>query len=197
MIEEKQKSEYWWSKSKLADVIVFDLDGTLIDSDNANLWSYEAAIRKVMSRKVQINLVPGIRITRQILLELIPGIGIKQINEIVAQKEIIYPQYLSRTIVNPSLIDIIENSKNKKIILATNSRRSRAELLLNYHGLAGKFHKKFYMDLNDSIGKYARIIPEIKKEGDSILLFENDVGDIESAITCGLKLEQIINVHLF
>lgn len=197
MIEEKQKSEDWWSKCKLADVIVFDLDGTLIDSDNANLLSYEAAIMNVMSRKVQINLVPGIRMTRQILPEIIPGIGIKQINEIVAQKELMYPQYLSRTIVNAPLIDIIEKSKNKKIILATNSRRSRADMLLDYHGLAGKFLKKFYMDANNSRGKYTRIMPEIQKEGESIVVFENDAEEIDLAITYGIKLEEIINVRRF
>lgn len=194
MIEGRPIYANWWSKSKLADVIVFDLDGTLVDSDNANLLSYEAAAMNVLSRQVQINVEPGVRITRETLSELIPGIRNEQLKAIVMQKESMYQKYLSKTIVNVQLLDIIENSKNKKIILATNSRRLRADMLLDHHGLTDKFVKKFYRDAVNPRDKYIRFIPEIRKEGKSIVVFENDADAIESAIKCGIKYDQIINV---
>jgi phosphoserine phosphatase len=39
MIDSSREREDWWTKAELADVIVFDLDGTLVDSDVANFLS--------------------------------------------------------------------------------------------------------------------------------------------------------------
>ncbi len=194
MIDGRRECEDWWSKSELADVIVFDLDGTLVESDVANCLSYKAAAMNVLSHRVKINFDPGIRITRETLAKMIPGVCSEQITKIVAEKERIYPHYLSRTILNMQLVDIIERSKNKELILATNGRRSRADMLLYHHRLTDTFARRIYRDSEDLRNKYMRLMPELLKKAKSIVVFENDENDIESAIACGIGVDQIINV---
>jgi hypothetical protein len=137
---------------------------------------------------------PNIRMTREVLEKFIPDASNEQIARIVAEKELVYKQYLPRTILNVLLADIIERSRDKEMILATNSRKSRADILLDYHGFSGKFSRKVYRDSEDTRGKYARLIPELLKENRLIAVFENDAIGIEPAIACGIGANRIVNV---
>jgi len=195
MIDISRVHEAWWAMAELADVIVFDLDGTLVNTDVANFLSYKAAASYVLSSQMSnIEFDPGTRMTREVLAKFIPNASKEQIARIVAEKELVYRQYLPRTILNVLLADIIEQSRGKEIILATNSRKSRADMLLAYHGLSDKFFRKVYKDSVDTRDKYARLIPVLLKENGSITVFENDANAIESAIACGIGANRIVNV---
>ncbi len=195
MVDRGQTLEEWLVKARLAEVIVFDLDGTLVDSDYANFLAYEDAMRHVLSKHIELDFSQSIRITRESLKELIPNIGDKQLDDIASHKDCIYHKYLSKTKANSQLIQIIARSKDKEIVLATNSRRCRAELLLNHHGLIGEFSRKIFRDDEDQRDKYARLMAEITKERTPILVFENDGEAIELAIACGIGIDQIIDVR--
>jgi len=195
MIDRGQAREEWLVKAGLAEVIVFDLDGTLVDSDYANFLAYEDAVIHVLSKHIELDFSQSIRITRESLKELIPNITDKQLEDIASHKERIYHKYLSKTNANSQLIQIIERSQGKEVVLATNSRRCRAELLLNHHGLIGKFSRKIFRGDEDQSDKYARLMAEIPKERTPILVFENDGDAIELAIACGIGIDQIIDVR--
>ena len=195
MVDIGQAREEWLVKTGLAKVIVFDLDGTLVDSDYANFLAYEDAVTHVLSKHIKLDFSQSIRITRESLKELIPNITDKQLNDISSYKERIYYKYLSKTKVNSKLIQIIAQFQGKEFVLATDSRRCRAELLLNHHGLIGEFSRKIFRDDEDQRDKYARLMSEIPKERTPILVFENDGDSIELAIACGIGIDQIIDVR--
>lgn len=195
MVDMGQAREEWLVKAGLAEVIVFDLDGTLVDSDYANFLAYEDAVTHILSKHIKLDFSQSIRITRESLKELIPNITDKQLNDISSYKERIYYKYLSKTKVNSKLIQIIAQFQGKEFVLATDSRRCRAELLLNHHGLIGKFSRKIFRDDEDQRDKYARLMSKIPKERTPILVFENDGDSIELAIACGIGRDQIIDVR--
>lgn len=90
MVDIGQAREEWLVKTGLAKVIVFDLDGTLVDSDYANFLAYEDAVTHVLSKHIKLDFSQSIRITRESLKELIPNITDKQLNDISSHKERIY-----------------------------------------------------------------------------------------------------------
>ena len=130
MIDKNRESKDWQAKAKLADIIVFDLDGTLVDSDTANTFSYKAAAMHVLSCQAdELDSNQPTRMTRETLIKTIPKINDEQLSRIIYRKERIYHKYLSKTILNVQLSNIIEHSRRKELILATNSHRARAEML--------------------------------------------------------------------
>lgn len=68
-------------------------------------------------------------------------------------------------------------------------------MLLSHHGLIEKFSRKIYWGAEDQRDKYARLMTKLPKEKISILVFENDDNAIESAIACGIGIDQIIDVR--
>tara|TARA_Y100000780_G_scaffold223331_1_gene233553 strand:+ start:1273 stop:1872 length:600 start_codon:yes stop_codon:yes gene_type:complete len=195
MVDGNQAREEWLAKAERAEVIVFDLDGTLVDSDHANFLAYKDAVMFVLSTQIEIDFTPGARITREVLEEIVPGITDKQIEEIALLKERTYHKYLSETKAIPRLIEIVARVQGKEVVLATNSRRCRAEMLLNHHGLVEKFTRKIYRDAESKRDKYVQLMDELQKGSMSMLVFENDEKDIESAIACGIGIDQIIDVR--
>ncbi|RAJ93958.1 beta-phosphoglucomutase-like phosphatase (HAD superfamily) [Aliidiomarina maris] len=194
MVDRIQVREEWLAKAERADVIVFDLDGTLVDSDYANYLAYKDAVMSVLSTQIEIDFTLGTRITRDLLEELIPAITHKQLDEIALLKERLYHKFLSETETSPRLIEMVARVQDKEVVLATNSRRCRAEMLLNHHGLIEKFTRKIYRDAESQRDKYVQLMAELPKGSMSILVFENDKKAIESAVACGIGIDQIIDV---
>lgn len=173
---------------------VFDLDNTLIYTDEANNVSYREAVRCITGIEVQSDY-DG-RITRENLHSLIPQLSVKQFAEITKEKERIYSIYLNKTHANKLLIKLLSiiSKSNLKPILLTNSRRNRAENLLKYHGLYNLFHQRYYIEDYPDCNKYQYLINSLKIECQNVVLFENEQESIRDAIQYNINENNILSI---
>jgi len=189
-----ERLEQWLSRAEEAEAVVFDLDGTLINSDLANFLSYKAALEKIIGSQPQLTFNPRTRITREILRTIIPSICEDDIAKVADEKERLYRIYLPSTILNELVAKVLNYSTGKEVILATNSRRERAELLLAHHRLDDKFTLKCYKDNTNSSNKYQRVLSQMQCRKEPILVFENDEHEINLALSAGFRIENVIMV---
>jgi len=71
-------------------ILLFDLDGTLIDTDKANFLAYKSAIFKIIN--IEIEDIYKERINRTLIKEILIDTSDELISEIVLVKEKIYSE---------------------------------------------------------------------------------------------------------
>jgi len=175
--------------------LIFDLDGTIIDTDKANLLSYQKAIKKVRNIDLQLLYESHERFTRKKLNLIIPNLAVQEFEKIIEMKTNIFQKNLKYTILNTSILEIINKfSKSNKIILATNSHKIKADLLLNHYDLFNLFDKKYYKeDYTNKNNKYQYILDDLNISPNNIMIFEDNQNEIIKAIDLGIPSENIIN----
>jgi len=175
--------------------LVFDLDGTIIDTDEANYLSYKEAIKRVKNLDLDLIYFENKRFTREKLNLIIPNLTIKEFENIVKIKNEVFYKYLPYTKLNRTVLEIIKKfSKTNKIILATNSHKLRANSLLNYHNIFNLFDKKFFKeDYIDKDNKYLYIVKDLDINLNDILIFEDNNKEIYKAINLGISSKNIFN----
>lgn len=177
--------------------LIFDLDGTLIDTDEANFLAYKEAIQQVKNLNLTSLYQSTERFTREQLESIIPNLKIQEYEEIIDIKNNVYNKYLQKTKIITSTIEILNKySKTHQIILATNSHKQKANLLLKYHNLSAIFKHEFYKEdyNNQEISKYKYAIDYLKINPNLVIIFENDQSEIKQALLAGIPAKNIINL---
>lgn len=178
-------------------VLLFDMDGTLVDTDFANFLSYKSAIKSVVGLDNEIQYNPNERFNRTTLKAIFPDLSDQQYNKIVKQKEENYIEHLSQTKLKNSVVEILmQYSKTNKIVLVTNCREDRALKTLDYHGLTDKFNDIFFREVSDDsrINKYEKVISSLSLSAQSVLVFENEKQEISDAILAGISIDNILSI---
>lgn len=183
---------YLWVKKK--DVIIFDLDGTIIETDKANFLSYKCAIKQVKNIDIDIKEYQNKRFTRVDLYKF--NFTQKEIKFIIDIKNKIYASYLKDTNLYSSILDILTKFKkrNSIIILATNSSKIRANLLLEYYNLKSFFDYIFCKEDYLNNNKFEFVCNYLNLDKDKILVFENEKKEIENAISIGIDKNKVFNL---
>lgn len=78
------------------NVLFFDMDGTLIDTNLANYLSYKKAIQDVIQHDSEILYDSKYRFNRSILKKTIPNLTEAEYQKITQQKEIYYKDFLQK-----------------------------------------------------------------------------------------------------
>ena len=174
-------------------IAVFDLDGTLIETDAANSAAYHAAMRK---NGVDVFGVYG-RITASVIRQILCNNDKSDVDAIVDAKVSMFCHELWRTRLGPAANDLecvmVERTAFDKVVLLTDSSERRAMETLNYHSLAGCFDE---IVCNGGQGnKYANYFKAFDSDPAACVVWENEEGQIKSAIAAGVKMENIRKVR--
>lgn len=196
LVDRAFSSNQWLLKAGPKEVVVFDLDGTLINSDYANFLAYKSALEKIVGPQPSLVFDSCNRLTRQSLQAMMPLISNDQLADVIAEKERLYPMYLSVTTVNEAVVDVLRDSADlgKQVILATNSKQDRAERLLDHHGLLRHFTNVYFNGEIKAHNKYQNTLRGLPTGPQSILVFENECYEAKMAHAAGVGIEDIILV---
>ncbi len=182
---------------KADSVLLFDMDGTLINTDLANYMSYKQAIQHVIAQDIDITYNPDERFNRKSLKKILPNLSDSEYARIIELKNEIYIEHLSKTKLNESLLPVLkEYYKSNQIILVTTCRESRAYRTLEYHKIDGYFSHKFYgCKLDGKSNKYLNALSTLAIPPNNAVVFENEKTEIDAAKSAGIPSENIIYIH--
>lgn len=120
--------------------LFFDLDGTLVETSQANYLAYKQALS---SRGLHFTLeeylsYPG-QSSKMFLGQIFSHLSSFEIEEIQQAKTELYPQYFSYTKVTESLLSVLgKNSEDYVTAVVTTAKKISAIKILNYHGIMEK-----------------------------------------------------------
>ena len=174
-------------------ILLFDLDGTLIETNYANFLAYNKAIYEEIERNIIYN--PNERFTREKLKIKFPSLTVEQVKNIIAKKELFFEEFLPKTKLNKFSFYFVEKYGNtNKNFLVTNSRKNRALSILRYYNLENKFEEIFFRQKNNSrrVNKFKNVISKLNIDPKMFLIFENEQAEILDAIDAGISQKNII-----
>jgi len=118
--------------------LLVDLDGTLVDTSDANFAAYRAALAAhgaEISREWWDANAFG-RSWRQFLPQLLEGRGSDELQAIADAKARLYPQFLDQSRVNHSLVLLIATMRPKvRTALVTTASAANVDTVLGFHDL--------------------------------------------------------------
>ena len=176
----------------MSNIAIFDLDGTLVDTDAANAAAYGAALRRFgfgglagMHGRVSSNIV---RKAAKLCDD--------EMNAVIRAKVAVYRRQLGRTRLGPAAdaLRFVLDNRNafSKVVLLTDSVERRAYETLRHWSLNGCFDE---IVCNGGKGdKYANYLRELDSDPAACVVWENEDGQIKSAIAAGVKMENIRKV---
>ena len=127
----------------VADALLVDLDGTLVETGEANFQAYAAALREagVEVDRGRFDEVSRGRNWRDFLPLLLAGTDASPAT-VAARKAALYGDFLHLTILNRGVVRLIELSRAQwRCALVTTASRRNAEAILRYHGLEHLFDR--------------------------------------------------------
>lgn len=171
------------------DVLLFDMDGTLIHTDNANNIAYKLAIRDVLG-EVPDDLFNNIYRIRQVdVKNAIKNISEEQFNQIVTYKKEYYKKNISATYLIDNVVDLLKlHHKTHKCILVSDACSDRVIQTLEYFNLKNKFYAIITKeDCSDDEDKFTSAIRKFKLNPDELWVFEDEQENIDKALELNVK----------
>lgn len=174
------------------DVLLFDMDGTLIDTDACNTKAYKMAIASVLGESFA-QLFDISRIERKVLRERLSWISEKQLADIIALKEKFYTQFIDEIRIIPSTMEILNRfGETHKVVLVTNARRGRTMQTLRHLHLENSFDAIVTKDDCNGTDKFTTAISILGLNPNKVWVFENEEVQAMTAVSAGININHII-----
>jgi HAD superfamily hydrolase (TIGR01509 family) len=178
--------------------LFFDLDGTLVDTYEADFLAYRDAIAEVAGKiidKAGFDRMHGKEMAEK-LAALVPELSKERYPDVRAAKKKHYKKYVHITQLNDVLLKFAEQFKgHHHCVLVTTAKRDNVQSVLSHHGLLD-----FFTDLicGDDVS-HAKPHPEsyelaLKKTGlkpHEAVAFEDSESGIASAEAAGIPVIRV------
>ena len=165
-------------------LILCDIDGTLIDSDSLNSYSYRTAIEQ-LGFDVPPELKNIRRITEKELRSCMPSLSEEDVLQIKELKLDIFLKNINMLRLNSKLLDEISNS-GAAVCICTSSKIERAESeckLLDIHYDAIISSTKTKAELERIVNELAEAFCDFEK----IICYDDDEDVLKAAADCGFE----------
>lgn len=173
--------------------LFFDLDGTLVNTYEADYLAYRDAIKEVAGVDVDRDSFAKThgQEARQKLDYLAPGLSDEDIDRVRHAKKNHYPKYLQHTTPNTTLIDFLRDmSQHHVTAIVTTAKSHNAEAVLEAHGLTDLFEIKVYGDdVKDAKPHPESYLLALERSGlraDEVIAFEDSQSGLDAARAAGL-----------
>jgi beta-phosphoglucomutase len=180
------------------NVLFFDMDGTLVDTNHVNFLSYKKAIETITKLEYNLIYYADKRFDRSALKNLASNLNETDYEKIIQEKENYYIEYLPQTNLIKETSDILfKYSKTNKTVLVTNCREERALMTLNHHKISNMFNSVFCRQKTDNgnrINKYANALRILNISPELVIVFENEQIEINDAVIAGINKLNIIKI---
>jgi HAD superfamily hydrolase (TIGR01509 family) len=177
--------------------LLFDLDGTLVDTREANYQAYRDAFAE-SGHELTPDAFAGTwgRDSRDFIPDLLPGIGLDAVDTIRAAKSRLYAEQLHRTNLNEALIAFLRMmAPTHRTALVSTAKSVNGRQLLDVHGLTPLFDVVVW---GDDVEKskpdpegYLRALDLLGADPASALAFEDSETGRQAALAAGLPVLEV------
>lgn len=183
---------------KMIKCLIFDLDGTLLFTKDANFISYKQAFEDLNIRidKDKYDKAFGLRVDEMVKI-VAPRATEREIKDVCKKKIYYYRKNIGLIKPNKVLIDFLKYVKpNYKIALATTASRTNAEYLLEHFKLKSAFDVIVYGE--DVIkGKphpecYTVCIKRCGVEPQECLIFEDSDVGVQAVLNANANVLRVL-----
>ena len=174
-------------------IAIFDLDGTLAETDAVNSAAYRSALEQAGYRNM-FGLVG--RVTADVVCAAMGDGASVAIDDIVRVKVEAYCRELWRASLGPASDGfrcvLMNRNIFDKVVLLSDGNERRVMETLNYFGWKNLFDEIVCNGGNGD--KYANYFRNFDSDPAACVVWENEDGQIKSAIAAGVKMENIRKV---
>jgi HAD superfamily hydrolase (TIGR01509 family) len=176
----------------------FDLDGTLVNTYEADYSAYRDAVLEVTGHKMQQDVfvaLHGMEIGAK-LAKLYPALNTEQIQQIRQSKKQHYAKYLHTTKANDALVRLLAQlAKHQCCVLVTTAKQDNAAHVLRQHNLQQYFTE---IVCGDDVAQhkphpeaYLLALERTGLEPGQAIAFEDSESGIQSAEAAGIAVVHI------
>lgn len=174
--------------------LLFDLDGTLVSTKEANFCSYRDAFEEFghFLTREEFEGTWG-RDSRDFVPEIMPGLSVDDCLALRVRKSVLYEKYLDQTIPNKPLIEFVRLvAPTHKTALVSTAKSVNARQILAVHRLDGLFDVVVFGDdltrsKPDPEG-YNKALAELGLDPADCVAFEDSETGHAAATAAGLKV---------
>lgn len=175
-------------------IIFCDMDGTLVDTDEANFRAYLKAVQEA-TNGMGVLKPTGERLDLERLTKQLQFLTSDELDVIRVLKAQYYGNFLDTTKLNDRLVQIIsEHRLHSKIILVSGCKKARVEQVLKHHNIFEYFTRFICREAlidENPVRKYETAIKLIAADPNIVFVFENDKLQAQHAKHAGIPKKNI------